>query len=96
MGQIAVTGKAESFSEDKYMTIRERAERFAQKLGAQPDQAAAILEEALREELKDVASTLSASATHKEKMYRELGLNGADQARPYHDIAEAVRRRSEL
>lgn len=78
------------------MTIRERAERFAQRIGAQPDQAAAILEEALREELKDVASTLSASATHKEKMYREIGLNGADQARPYHEIAEAVKRRSEL
>lgn len=78
------------------MTIKERAERFAQKIGAQPEQVAAILEEALREELKDVASTLSASAMHKEKMYRELGLNGADQARPYYEIADAVRRRSEL
>jgi hypothetical protein len=78
------------------MTIRERAEQFAQRISCAPDQAAAILEEALRDELKDVASTLSASATHKEKMYRELGLNGADQARPYHEIAEAVRRRSEL
>jgi hypothetical protein len=78
------------------MTIRERAEKYAQRISAQPDQAASILEEALREELKDVASTLSASATHKEKMYRELGLNGADQARPYHEISEAVRRRSEL
>lgn len=78
------------------MTVKERAERFAQRIAAQPDQASAILEEALREELKDVASTLSASATHKEKMYRELGLNGADQARPYHEISEAVRRRSEL
>ena len=78
------------------MTIRERADKYAQRISAQPDQAAAILEEALREELKDVASTLSASATHKEKMYREIGLNGADQARPYHEIADAVKRRSEL
>jgi len=78
------------------MTVRERADRFAQRIVAQPDQVAAILEEALRDELKDVASTLSASALQKEKMYRELGLNGADQARPYHEIAEAVRRRSEL
>lgn len=78
------------------MTIKERVELFSQRIAAQPDQAAAILEEALRDELKDVASTLSVSAGHKEKMYREIGLNGVDQARPYHEIAEAVRRRSEL
>lgn len=78
------------------MTIKERVEKYAQRISAQPDQAAAILEEALRDELKDVASTLSMSATHKEKMYREIGLNGADQARPYHEIADAVKRRSEL
>lgn len=78
------------------MTVKERAERFAQKVSAQPDQAAAILEEAMREELRDVAATLEASAVNKEKMYRELGLNGADQARPYHEIAAAVQRRSEL
>ena len=78
------------------MTIKERVEKYAQRISAQPDRAAAILEEALRDELKDVASTLSTSATHKEKMYREIGLNGADQARPYHEIADAVKRRSEL
>lgn len=78
------------------MTIKERAERFAQRIGAQPDQTAALLEEALRDELRDVAQTLEASAVHKEKMYREIGLNGSDQARPYHEIADAVKRRSEL
>lgn len=78
------------------MTVKERAEKFAQRIAAQPDQAAAIVEEALREELRDVAATLSGSADHKEKMYRELGLHGEDQARPYRDIAQAVQRRSEL
>ena len=78
------------------MTIKERVEKYAQRISAQPDRAGGILEEALRDELKDVASTLSTSATHKEKMYREIGLNGADQARPYHEIADAVKRRSEL
>lgn len=78
------------------MTLRERADRFAQQVAAQPDRAAAIIEEALREELRDVASTLEISATNKEKVYRDLGLNGSDQARPYHEIAEAVKRRSEL
>lgn len=78
------------------MTVKERAERFAQRIAAQPDQASAILEEALREELRDVASTLQASADHKVKMYREIGLNGDDQARPYREIAQAVQRRSEL
>lgn len=57
---------------------------------------AALFEEALREELKDVASTLEASAASKETMYRELGLHGEDQARPYREIAQAVQRRSEL
>ena len=78
------------------MTVKERAEKFAQRIAAAPDQAAAIVEEALRDELRDVAATLSGSADHKEKMYKELGLHGEDQARPYRDIAQAVQRRSEL
>lgn len=78
------------------MTVRERAEQFAQRIAAQPDQVAAIVEEALRAELRDVAETLSGSADHKEKMYRELGLHGEDEARPLRDIAQAIQRRSEL
>lgn len=78
------------------MTVKERAEKFSQRVAAAPDQATAIIEEALREELRDVAATLSGSADHKEKMYKDLGLHGEDQARPYRDIAQAVQRRSEL
>jgi hypothetical protein len=79
------------------MTVRERAAHFAEKAATvQPAGMAALFEEAIREELKDVASTLQASAASKETMYRELGLHGEDQARPYREIAQAVQRRSEL
>jgi len=78
------------------MKLRERVEHFTKKVLEHPDQTAALIEAALREELMDVALTLKASADNKVKMYRELGLHGEDQARPYKEIAEAVQRRSEL
>lgn len=78
------------------MTLRERVEHFTKRVLEKPEDAAALIEQALREELKDVALTLKASADQKVKMYKELGLNGEDQARPYREIAEAVQRRSEL
>lgn len=78
------------------MTLRERAEYFTKRALEQPERVAVLFEEALREELRDVALTLKASADHKVKMYKELSLNGEDQARPYREIAEAIQRRSEL
>lgn len=78
------------------MTLRERVEYFTKKVLEHPEQTASLIEAALREELRDVALTLKASADNKVKIYRELGLNGEDQARPYREIAEAVQRRSEL
>jgi hypothetical protein len=78
------------------MTIRERVERFLSR--AAPDKAdlLPLLEEAIREELRDAASTLDAAAAHKETMYRDLGMHGEDQARPYREIAAGIRRRSEI
>jgi len=55
-----------------------------------------VFVQALREEILDVAETLEASANRKEEMYRGIGLNGEDQARPFRDIALAIRRRAEL
>jgi hypothetical protein len=78
------------------MTVRERAAHFAQRIVDQPAQVAALLEEALREELRDVASTLETAAVNKETMYRDLGMHGEDQARPYREIAASIQRRSEL
>lgn len=78
------------------MTLRERIEYFTKKALEHPERTGALIEAALREELRDVALTLNASADNKVKIYRELGLHGEDQARPYREIAEAVQRRSEL
>ena len=78
------------------MTLRERAEHFTKRASEKPEDVASLIEQALREELRDVALTLKASADQKVKMYKELGLHGEDQARPYKDIAEAIQRRSEL
>jgi hypothetical protein len=78
------------------MTVRERAAHFTQRIADQPAQVSALLEEALREELRDVASTLEVAASSKEMMYWDLGLHGEDQARPYREIAASIQRRSEL
>lgn len=79
------------------MTVRERAARFAEKAATtKPEDMAALFEAAIREELKDVASMLEASAANKEIMYRDLGLHGEDQARPFRDTSMVIQRRSEL
>lgn len=79
------------------MTVRERAAALAGSVtGLSADLAEGALLTALRAELNDVADIIESMATHKETMYRELGMNGEDEARPYRDIAAAIRRRGEL
>lgn len=79
------------------MTVRERAAALAGTVtGLSADLAADTLLLALRAELNDVADIIEAMAAHKETMYRDIGMNGEDEARPYRDIAAAIRRRSEL
>ena len=78
------------------MTVRERAGALASVGAADQEALAALLERAIREDLRDVAETLETSASHKEVIYAGLGMNGEDQARPIREIAWSIRRRSEL
>lgn len=80
------------------MTIKERAYEAARKLPFLKEDvplsfASDKVEEALRQELEEVASTVEAEAARREKMYEDLGMDGKPQTTEIRKIAESIRAR---